>query len=161
MTPRQLAVLALPLCLTAPAPRPVGDRVASLSRLPEGDLLVVHYESSGCFHSEGWRFLLRGGSTPSFAFKEVGSRWRGPDSSLEYPTPTPLTKQQVGQIDGELEFWRSKHDGGCTTTDTIDVAQLRAGAVLAREHFVDSTCSEGVFSLPGFAWRIRFQHLAP
>lgn len=124
---KRFAILALALmALGAPARQ---ARVASFLDLPKGDLLVIHYRSSGCFHTTQATLEYRSGPKPVVRVKGEGRKVIRP------------TREEIRRLDSLLNFYRGPRSSNCTTVDTVTFSQIHDGKTVATETFTDGSCS--------------------
>lgn len=115
-----------------------GERVGSFAKLPVGDVMVVEYSSSGCFHSFGYEFVFEGGKAK---VTSVVHDWSGNKKAVvKTEGEVVLSKEDLKGLDRLVKFYRAISGGGCTTVDTITITRRRGGKVVATEKFVDATC---------------------
>lgn len=105
-------------------------RVDTFSKLKQGYTLIVCFHSSGCFHNETHELAFRKASELSVSVVKL------PGVNLGTLT---LSKSDIAGLDRLMEFYRSKHSGGCTTVDEITFTQQRDGKTLATEQFTDDS----------------------
>jgi hypothetical protein len=118
-------------------------RVDAFSKLKQGDSLMVHFHSRGCFHGRAYELTFRRASkvTVSVVRLAVDSSEvsRIATNRVDLSTLT-LSTSDVGGLDRLLKFYRSTRRSGCTTVDHISLRQQRNGETVAVEQFVDSSC---------------------
>lgn len=115
-------------------------RVADFSHLPQGDVLVIHYHSSGCFHTTEATLEYRSFPKPVIVVRGKGRKVLRP------------TQEEIRGLDALLRFYRSPRSSGCTTIDTVMFNQVHDGITVATETFTDASCSsfdqKGVLRIP-------------
>ena len=158
--------LALALVVAAdldPGPTPMADSVVAFSRLGSGEELRIHFRSSGCFHNDVYDLVFQSGPRPTvtvagvrYGFIRSMARDRAPRSV----GTLALSDSEVAGLDALLRLYRDRPRGDCTTTEIVDVAYVRDGAVLASETFIDGSCAidraEGITSLQRLIWRAEY-----
>ena len=134
------AVLAIGCISVATA---AADKVDTFSELPVSDTLRVRFVSNGCFHSSVHELVLGGGAPRTVAVFALAGQRTGAKNSVpqEDLGQVNLTDSDLKGLDSLLRFYRSGADGGCTTVDTIEIAQIRGGKTIATERFTDRSCS--------------------
>jgi len=109
-------------------------------------------------------FTFHRGATSTVAVVSVrqertGAKKQSPDVKREALGHLPLTDSDLKGLDELLRFYRSSPRGGCTTTDTITISQVRDGKTIATEQFTDGSCStyqmKGVTTLPELVHRLE------
>jgi hypothetical protein len=110
-------------------------RVHTFSELPSGNVLQIHFHSSGCFNQNDYDFTFRSGAQPTIDL--VDSRNGG---KLTFPRLT-LTGEDVRMLDSTLEYYRAVKGGSCTTLDTVRITEVRGKQVMGTETYEDRTCS--------------------
>ena len=122
------------------------DKMDTFSKLPATDILQVRFVSRGCFHFSTHELTFRRGATSTVAVVSVLQEWSDATKQLsdvkrEELGHVTLTDSDLKGLDELLRFYRSSPWGGCTTTDTITISQVRDGKTIATEQFTDSSCS--------------------
>ncbi len=135
------------------------NRVTAFSDLPKGDTIAVRYSSLGCFHSFTYELLYSPQGDGSFEVHEVQSMRSTPTQRQPKETRTfrgriTLGPGEAKKLDSMIAFYRTNSNGGCTTTDSVRLRQIRRGRTLAEESFVDASCA--TFSQPDL---LTFSHL--
>ena len=145
MTPWQPVLAVLPLL------------AGEFSALPSGDVIEVHVESNGCFHSTGYKFKFRGGETLSVSLWETGTDLTRPEipPTAENTRPVTLTAHEAEELDAVMGRYQSIDSRKCigTTTDWVSVVHTHAGKVVSIREFKDESCGPRFWL--GFAHRVR------
>ena len=110
-------------------------RVHDFSSLPRGNVLKVHYYSSGCFNQDEYEFTFRRDRDLTVNALENAK------SPSKYYGGKTLSKDEVGKLDALLNFYRHVKRGGCTTVDTVTFTEYHGSKVVATESYRDATCS--------------------
>jgi hypothetical protein len=113
------------LCSSVPA---LASSVVSLSQLQPGERLHIAYYSRGCFHERKYEIDFERG-------KSVVARNSGRSITL--------SAREVAGLDKLIDFYRTRHSGGCTTEDKITISLFRDGQKTSGEHYVDGSCATG------------------
>jgi hypothetical protein len=135
--------------------------IETFSKLPATDNLQVRFSSRGCFGGSAYEFNFRHVSTTTVS---VASGWRNHSeenkSVWEKLTDIPnyfspkklknrqnrhlgqltLTESDLNRLDKLLRFYRSSRSDNCTSTDTIEISQIRDGKIIAIEKIIDKSC---------------------
>ena len=142
-----------------------GGQVTLFSQLEANDVVIVHYESRGCFRSESFELTFFGGESPMVVVREVGTKWRPATipPTEDNTRPMTLTATDLRHLDQTLLFYRTLGTPSfCTTRDDIRLTQYRSRRLIAVESFHDGTCAGP--TLAGFVsevrWRIHLRQSA-
>ena len=103
------------------------NHVHKFSELPGGHILKIDLQTRGCFEQNANYFIFY--SRPKPMLDIAG-----------FPTQT-LSASDIKGLDKLLSFYRHVKEGYCTTTDKITIEEYSGNTLLARESYVDSTCS--------------------
>jgi hypothetical protein len=157
------ALALLVAAISAAGPAPAADSVVAFSRLGPGEVLRVHFKSSGCFHNDAYDLVFWKG--PRLTVRVSGVEY-GVIRSLardRFPRSLgtlALSDSEAAGLDSLLGFYRSRPGGGCTTADRVEVVYLRDGATAASETFVDGSCAiqarKGVVSFRQLIGRAQY-----
>lgn len=102
-----------------------------ISERKTNERIDIAFRSRGCFHDYTKRYVISGG--------EKTSLW------CSHPAGTlTLSVDESRGIDFLFEFYRARLEGGCTSTDWLEVDYFRDGKKVAHESFVDGTCLLGL-----------------
>jgi hypothetical protein len=120
-------------------------RVDAFSRLKQGDTLTVRYHTSGCFHEATHELTFRQASELSVSIVQLPRDAARPGVVTTQTNRVDLgtlilSKSDVAGLDRLMDFYRSKHRGGCTTVDDVTFTQQREGKIVATEQIKDGTC---------------------
>ena len=114
------------------------ENVGTFSGLQKGEELRVDFDSRGCFHC--YTYELKFSRTAAGVVVSFTSETRGALGELV------LGMSDLAGLDRLLSFYRSVRLGGCTTKDSIKVARLRKGTIVATERFTDESCEASSLS---------------
>ena len=111
--------------------------VAPVGALRPGESIAVDFVSTGCFSSTHYNFEIGAGKKPLVSAQTF---------KLGKPEPVELGKltlspADVAGLNRLFQMYRTLPQGGCTTVDTITLTQMRGDKEIAKERFVDRTCS--------------------
>lgn len=126
--------------------------VLKVSTLAVSEEIRVEFSSSGCFHNTRFFYVLRGGPERVLDVSEAKSTWspeekRTVDLGVVKIGTTLLTSEDTRGLDSLFSFYRMKSEGGCTTTDQLKVEYVRAGIIIGKEEFIDSSCATSTIRL--------------
>src|SRR5689334_23958175 len=128
MVTKIAAALTLGVCFLGASGWQQGQaHVHNFSDLPHDHVLKIEMLSTGCF----------GGDANFFTFRNLGT------STIEIsgkPTLT-LNADDVKELDKLLEFYRHVKKGACTSVDTVTFEEYRGKTLIAKETYIDGTCS--------------------
>ena len=136
MMKRCAAALCAGACALAFAGWKGDARVHSFSELPRGNVLQIHFHSSGCFNQDDYDFTFRRMGEASVDLVEKDDE-RAPRS---FPRLS-LTADDLKKLDATLKYYRAVKGGACTTLDTVKITELHGSRILAIESYQDRTCS--------------------
>ena len=102
-------------------------------KLPQGATLTVDHRSDGCFHNTATRYEFTS-DTVTISQLEPQLAKRG---------TVKLTGADRGRLDKTLAFYRRAPRGGCTTIEEVALTLRKDGKVVARESYVDGSCTIG------------------
>lgn len=118
--------------------------VEAFSKLKQGDTLIVHFHTSGCFHNATYEFTFHRVSDLTVSIVQL------PDDATRAGVITPTNRVELGTLtlaksdatglDRLMDFYRSKHDSFCTTVDNITFTQQRDGKKVVTEQIRDDSC---------------------
>ena len=127
--------LALGVCILGLAGWRQRSAIDNFADIRRGDVLKIHYHSSGCFHQDDYTFLFRPNNPSTIdVVHEPGTPQAKSFARVN------LTHEDLRQLDNLMHFYRAKKKGGCTTVDTISFEQLRGKTTIASEKIIDDTC---------------------
>ncbi len=112
-------------------------KVHDFSTLPQGNVLKVHYHSSGCFHQTDYEFTFR--RSDGLFVDAV----KDPRATPTFFAVKSLSADDIIRLDAMLHFYRQVKGDGCTTVDTVSFAEYQGSKVVATESYKDATCSAG------------------
>ncbi|WP_285575203.1 hypothetical protein [Geothrix limicola] len=147
--PIRLLSLAF-LCVSIPM-RGQGH-IGKFTEMSSGNTVLVKYSEQGCFGYTSHHLLFRFGLNPEVLISERApilsqkeKKWidrKGPINNI----PIKLLPADLIGLDKLIELYRpAPAEPGLsvahfsTTTETIDLIQMKNGVVVARERFIDST----------------------
>jgi hypothetical protein len=157
-----IAILLSAFCgavIGADTPNPVD----TFSKLKRGDTLVVRFHTTGCFHDETHEFTFRRAAELTVAVvqlpRDAARAGLGTTQTNRVDVGTlTLSKSDVAGLDRLMEYYRSKHDGFCTTVDRISFTQQRDGKTIATEEITDGSCQtfrmKRLMTFPGLVGRL-------
>lgn len=126
--------------------------VLNVSALTTGEEIRIEFSSRGCFHATKYLYVLRGGPERVLDVSEAKTTWNAEEKKLvdlgvvKIGTVS-LTGEDTNGLDSLFSFYRMKNAGACTTTDHIKVEYLRAGTIIGKEEFIDSSCATSSIQL--------------
>lgn len=137
-----------------------------VSTLENNEEIRIEFASRGCFHSTKFFYVLRGGSAKVLDISEVKFQWDAEkkkmvDSGIVPIGTVSLQVEDANGLDHLFSFYRMKSDGGCTTTDHLNVEYVRAGQTIGKEEFTDSTCASSTIRMMKEDEEYRKRHGEP
>jgi len=119
--------------------------VASFSRLPEADELLVQLVLDGCWGDSAFELVFRRDREPSVAAVRLNGDWsteseQFTELSRGRAYEARLSEADIQGLDRLLNFYRAGVGEGCSDTHFVTITQVHSGRVLAKEHFVDRAC---------------------
>jgi hypothetical protein len=129
-------------------------KVPAFSELKEGDEMIVDLVSTGCWHNTHEIFAFRRAkdSSVSVTVTYIEHIQHGKEPDTLNPIKlgeVKLSEKEFKGLDGLLGFYRSPRSSGCTDKDKITFVFRREGTVVARESFIDASCS---YERRDFTW---------
>lgn len=126
--------------------------VLKVSALTTGEEIRIEFSSRGCFHDTKYFYVLRGGSERVLDVSEAKATWNAEkkklvDLGVVKIGTVSLTGEDTNGLDSLFTFYRMKNPGVCTTTDHIKVEYVRAGTIIGKEEFIDSSCATSSIQL--------------
>jgi hypothetical protein len=118
----------------------------TISNLPDGHKIHVRYSSQGCFHFNTYEFDFVGGSVIKLNIVKVDRKWNKKQNSYDDFRHVRLgslilSNQDVYKLDRLISYYRSKPEGICTTSDSIDIVYYADGKQVSSESYTDASCS--------------------
>jgi hypothetical protein len=124
----------------------------TIAALQDDEEIKIELISNGCFHNTKFLYVFRGGKTKLLDISQADYKWNAEKKEIidqggvKLGTITLKGEDESG-LDYLLQFYRMKNEGGCTTTDNLTVEYIRAGQLIGKEEFVDSTCSSSMIRM--------------
>lgn len=115
--------------------------------LKEGETIVIGYRTTGCFHFEERKYVVRGGELARFKVYELTSHHRerafeGPERLI---VDEPISERERLGFDHYLYYLRGVTDDGCTTVDELTIAYFRGNHEIGREILKDGSCGLQIY----------------
>lgn len=148
MNPLSIIVTFVYFCFLAVA----NAEVLKVSALTTGEEIRIEFSSRGCFHDTKYFYVLRGGPERVLDVSEAKATWNSEekkrvDLGVVKIGTVSLTGEDINGLDSLFTFYRMKNAGVCTTTDHIKVEYVRAGTIIGKEEFIDSSCATSSIQL--------------
>jgi len=139
-----ITILLTASCCAVLSAEPLAH-VDAFSTLKQGDTLIVRYHTSGCFHDMTHELTFHRAAEFTVSIVQL------PQDTNRTGVVTlqtnrvdlgrlTLSNSDVAGSDRLMAFYRTKHDGLCTTVDHISLTQQRDGKTIATEEITDGTC---------------------
>lgn len=125
-------------------------RVPSFGDLRTGETIEVDFRSSGCFNSEHLTLVFRKEKgLEAEVSKVVFDKETNEDKSVPQGR-VALSKSETEGLDRLIKFYRNLEEGHCTTAESVQVTYRNGDEEVAKESFVDRTCSYNAKELTRF-----------
>jgi len=161
-----ILILAFAGCAGTHLPKRSGNL---FSELQPGDRVHIRFASTGCFHSNDYKFEFERGDATTVRVAALSRSWNAGRKSFDYHSPKQLgtltlTPRDISGLDRLVRFYRTHPEGGCTTTDDVTIEHFQhfndpASPAIATEHYVDDSCDtyrlHGLTTLPSLANRLE------
>lgn len=136
-----------------------------LSGLDRNQELAVRFESNGCFHHSLYdlHFTIEPESLKVTGF-DLSPYYDTPSKKIiEHPqrplVPLVLSHRDIIKLDRLFEFYRTTHQQGCTTVDSISIEKRTGAKTVATESFTDGSCAtyerSDLLTIPALVMRME------
>lgn len=125
-------------------------RIPTFADFRTGETIEVDFRSSGCFNSEHLIFVFRRGTDLQVEVSKVVFDKETNDDKVVSQGRVALSKSETEGLDGLIKFYRNLEEGYCTTAEFVQVTYRKGEEEIAKENFVDRTCSYNVKDLTRF-----------
>ncbi len=159
----RLIVLGLVACCCVVFLAKPNAHPGSFSSLQQGDILVVQFHSSGCFHGATHELTFQRGAELTVSVVQIPSGTVRSPRIAEQTNRVALgtlrlSQSDVAGLDRLMDYYHSKRSGDCTTIDDITFTQQRGDEIVASEQIVDAPCHpdemESILRFPDLIARV-------